>query len=716
MHTTATHTKGIPTQLVDVPTRSFGFAHFFGLLLSKAWLIVFFAAFSLLAAAIYLILAPKLYESRTAVEVEDKAPRISNVQDFETGNSGEQDLNLAETIKTIEQALTSNTLLLRVVKTNGLDKDLLFAPLKKDGSAYTDSELAERFKKRFKIANRRGTRLIDITVKDTDTKRAQRLAEAVVNDFIDQSFQKSDTSDRLQQEADRLRAKLQDAEQAAQKYREDHGVSLEDKQNIIVDNLKELNLKVAQAKAERLKLEADVAIIKQAGTNNPEQLSALPSVTSLPLVASLRQQLADREAKYRAESQLVGLKQALNRALIDAANTVVKWYESAKAAEAMLTSALQEQEQKALELNKIEIPYNALVREVDADRALYESVVTRMKATDVAEGIWGKHIRVVETPLVAAKPVEPAPLRILLLSLLGGVALGYGLVIVIDMADNSMRTVDQAEAISGLTALAAIPESKRKNRKREPVLTSNPASHEAEAFRTLRTSISLRDPYTGHETLLFTSANPGEGKTYCCLNYSVALAQIGFRTLLIDADIRRARLSKIALADGRAQGLTDCLTIQENAIDCCKPTGIKNLFLLPAGQKRSTPSELFASCDFVSLLKELAPHFDRIVLDSAPINAVSDTQLIARHVQSICFVIRASKTPADAIVRACALLRQAGTSPDGFVFNRMPGRSRDSYYYSAYAGGYAKGTPKQKLKAKPSKGDRSRQGNNSCAY
>jgi succinoglycan biosynthesis transport protein ExoP len=274
------------------------------------------------------------------------------------------------------------------------------------------------------------------------------------------------------------------------------------------------------------------------------------------------------------------------------------------------------------------------------------------------------------------------------------------------MADNSIRTVDQAERISGLSALAAIPESKRKNRKREPVLTSDPASYEAEAFRTLRTAISFLGPYTDHETLIFTSANPGEGKTYCCLNYSVALAQVGLRTLLIDADIRRPRLSKIALTDGKAQGLTDCLTGQANVIDCCKPTGIENLFLLPAGQRRSRPSELFASCDFVSLLKELAPHFDRIVLDSAPINAVSDTQLIARHVQSICFVIRAIKTPADAIIRACALLRQAGTSPDGLVFNRMPTRSRDSYYYSEYAGGYANGGTKQKLKAKLLKGHR----------
>jgi capsular exopolysaccharide synthesis family protein len=607
MHTKATHTNAIPTQLVDAPTRSFGFAHFFGLLLSKAWLIVFFAAFSLLAAAIYLKLAPKLYESRTVVEVESKSgqakltqrlsalegellerqakltkaqadrdsalaelqaderlaqrelisaldfkkaqiaatelsanyevekkryetARINNVQNFDTGdNGGEQDVNLDEDIKTVEQAMLSDTLLLGVLKSNGLEKDASFAPPKKDGSAYLDSELVARFRSRVKAAVRHGTELIDVSVKDTDPRRAPQLAGAIVKAFIDQNPEEPYANNRLRQQADQLKAKL-------------------------------------------------------------------------------------------------------------------------------------------------------------------------------AQGVWGRSIRVLETPLVAAKPSEPAPLTILLLALLGGAGLGCALVIIRDMADHSIRSVDQAERISGLSVLAAIPESRRRNLKKEPVLTTDPASFEAEAFRTLRTVISFLGPYADHKTLLFTSANPEEGKTYCSLNFSVALAQADLRTLLIDADIRRPKISKIAVADAKAPGLTDCLAGQAKATDCCQPTGIENLFLLPAGQRRSSPSELFAGCDFASLLEELGRHFDRIVLDSAPINAVSDAQLIARHVQSICLVVRAVKTPAAAITRACALLSQAGISPEGIVFNRMPTGSHDSYYYSEYAAAYANGCgTKPRLKAKLSK-------------
>jgi capsular exopolysaccharide synthesis family protein len=379
---------------------------------------------------------------------------------------------------------------------------------------------------------------------------------------------------------------------------------------------------------------------------------------------------------------------------------VLKSYEAAKTKESMLTSALHEQEQMALQLDKIAIPYDALVREVETDRTLYESVVTRMKMSNVTQGIWEKNIRVIEAPLIAAKPTEPAKLKILLLALLGSIALGCGLVVGIDMADNSIRTVDQVEEISGLLTLTAIPESKRRDLKKETALTSDPGSHEAEAFRTLRTAISFLGSEKDRKTLLFTSANPAEGKTYCSLNYSVALAQTGLRTLLIDADMRRPNLSKVVLGKTKARGLTDCLALRANVMDCCKATSIENLFILPAGERASNPAELLASCDFGSLLKEAELHFDRIVLDSAPINAVSDTQLIAKGVQSICFVVRAIKTPGRSIARACTLLAQMGSKPDGIVFNRMPRRSRDSYYFSAYAGEYAKVRAKRPLRPK----------------
>jgi polysaccharide biosynthesis transport protein len=686
------NTKATHAPMIDSPALTFDFAHCYHLLLSKAWVVVLTLILFLTAALGYLVWAPKIYESRAVLEVAQETAKINNIQDFDTD---EGEAKTPDFLKTIEQALLSETLLLQVVKANGLEKDPTFAPPKKDGSAYLDTELVGLFSAKVHVKLRRGTRLVDVFVDDKDPKRAQQLTSSMVKEFVNQSFEQElglteSSTNYLQKEADRLKTKLQAAEQAVENFRESHNaVSLEDKQNIIVEKLKDLNLKVTEAKNERLRLEADVTTIKQGKAKTAEELLSLPSVAALPVVATLRQELADRESRYKSEDQLRGLQGSLARSVVNASKLVIASYEAAKSTETKLTAALEEQEQAALELNKIAIPYNALVREVETDRALYESVLTRMKVSNVAKGVWEKNIRVIENPLVSARPVKPRKLLILALALVGGSVIGCGLVFGTDMADKSIRDVDQLEHLSGLSVLTSVPESRRKDLDKISVLTSDPGSYEAEAFRSLRTAISFLGSAKERKTVLFTSANPAEGKSYCSLNYAVALGQIGLRTLLIDADLRRPRLSKLVPGDPKTPGLTDCLMGQAVLADSYKPAGAENLFILSAGARAGNPAELLASCDFAGLLKEALLHFDRIVLDSAPVNAVSDTQLIAKDVQSVCFVVRAVKTPPRAIIRACSLLAQTGSHPDGIVFNRMPRRSRDRYYFSEYAGEYA---------------------------
>jgi succinoglycan biosynthesis transport protein ExoP len=686
------NTKTPSTSSSDSAGLTFDLVHLYHLLLSKWWVITLFVILSLGAAIGYICWAKKIYASRAVIEVQQGTPKVNNMQDFNADN----EQKTADALKTIEQALLSETLLLRVVKANGLDKDPEFAPPKKDGSAYSDTELVGRFESKVNVKLRKGTRLIDVSVEDPDPERSKQLTESLVKEFVNQSFEQNlglsqVATDYLRQEADRLKAKLQNAEEAVEKYREDHNaVSLEDKQNIIVEKLKELNQKVTEAKSERLRLEADVATIKKGKAKTPEQLLALPSVAAVPVVISLRQELADKESKFRADSQLTGLRESLNQAVVNAGNMVLKSYDSAKETEAKLTVALQEQEQTALDLNKIAVPYNALVREVETDRALYESVLTRMKVSNVAKGIWENDIRVIETPFVPIRPAKPAKLKILALALLGGCVAGCGLVVGIDMADSSIRSVNQVEEVLGLPVLTMVPRSKRRHLDKEAVLTANPGSHEAEAFRSLRTALSFLGHQKDSKAVLFTSANPGEGKTYCSLNCGAALAQMGLRTLLIDADLRRPALTRALLAGSKAPGLSACLTGNATLMDCCRPTATENLFILGAGERVSNPAELLAAGDVASLLKEAMLYFDRVVLDSAPINAVSDTQLIAKEIESVCLVVRARKTPRRAVIRACSLLARATHRPDAVVLNRMVRRSRDDYYFARYASMYVK--------------------------
>src|SRR5258708_13395006 len=158
------------------------------------------------------------------------------------------------------------------------------------------------------------------------------------------------------------------------------------------------------------------------------------------------------------------------------------------------------------------------------------------------------NIRIIEGSVGADSRVKQRKLMILALAILGGFVAGNALVIGIAMADSSIRNVNQVEEVLGLPVLTLVPRSKRRHIDKEPVLTARPGSHEAEAFRSLRTALSFLGNQKDSKAVLFTSANPGEGKTYCSLNCGAALAQLGLRTLLIDSDLRRPNLTKALLA------------------------------------------------------------------------------------------------------------------------------------------------------------------------
>src|SRR5580704_12541198 len=440
----------------DNPMLRFDFGYLFRLLLSKWWLIFLLVVLAVCGAIAYLIVTPQLYESHAVVEVQQAAQKVTTIQDV-----NQEDYKQADAVKTVEQSLLSETLLLRVVKANELDKDPTFAPPKKDGAPYADIELVYLFKPRLAVTLRRNTRLIDVSVLDTDADRAKRVADSMIKEyellnFEGQSSDSKAANDALVQEGDRLKEKLHKSEQAVQQYREDHhAVSLEDKQNIIVEQLKELNRKVTDAKSDRLRLESDYETILRVKTKNPEDLLLLSSVASLPAVMDLRKQISDKEADFdavkehfgelhpkyiEAQGQLKQLKQALNRTLLNAGDLVMKSYEAAKVTEDKLLATLKEQEDAALELNRMAIPYDVLVREYQSDQAMYDSVLHRMKETNVTQNVEENNIRVIQTPLASTKPARPRKLMIVGLALLGSLVLGSGIVVLMDLADGSIRT------------------------------------------------------------------------------------------------------------------------------------------------------------------------------------------------------------------------------------------------------------------------------------
>jgi len=218
---------------------------------------------------------------------------------------------------------------------------------------------------------------------------------------------------------------------------------------------------------------------------------------------------------------------------------------------------------------------------------------------------------------------------------------------------------------------------KVKDRKDGLVMRDKPDSPTAESFRSLRSSLSLLGPVEERRVFLVSSAIPGEGKTTISANIAIAFAQQGSRTLLIDADLRRPSLTKLFDVSNE-MGVAEYITGGEVPL---LSTGIANLHLLPAGSKAPNPAELLASPRFAELIEQLKEQFDRIVIDSAPLNVVSDTFSIVNLAATVVLVVRTRSTPRRVVRRALELLQRAKVRPAGLVLNFMPKWNGVGYHY-----------------------------------
>lgn len=674
----------------------------------RAWLIALCTIGVVLLAGAYLVRTPKTFASRSTIMVEQQESKVVNIQDVT-----QDDLKALEVMKTVEQSLTTDALMLRVVKANNLASNPAFLP-QQDGQHYTEDELIRALSERITVRLRRGTRLIDITAESRDPGLAKQLAQSVVDEFVRQGFDQrigvsQEANQFLVQEAQRLRAKLEKSERDLQDYREkNHAVSLEDKQNIVVETLKDLNAKLNDARSSRMKLESDFAQAKELAGRDPSGLLVLASVSDSPSVLEAKKRVADEEAqiaslsrRYRAEhpkfiqaqSELAQTKAELNKTILKAGESIAAAYETARVNEQKLEESLRSQEKLSFELNKIAIPYSGLAREVESDRALYESIVTRLKETDVTKTLDKSPIRIVEPARIPVKPVRPRKLLILAGSLAAGFGFGVSLALLLQALDGSLKTVDETERALNLHVIAAIPRlASAKSGEVNWALPTvgDPYSPAAEAFRSLRTVLSLKEP-TGRQVLLFTSAAPGEGKTFSSVNCAVALAQQGHRTLLIDADLRRPSIAKVLRLNPDHPGLAEHLAGTGTLSAVVQESGIEHLSVLAAGSTVRNPGELLSAANLERLWQEpLFASFERIIFDTAPVAAVSDALTLVRHATAVCLVVRAAVTPAKIVQRAAAALTSAGAHEMTVVLNALPADSRSAYYY--YTAAYERPT------------------------
>ena len=674
--------------------------HILQVLRAKALLIAICVICAIGIGLYYALTTTKIYAAKTAVQVEQGEQTVMRIEGVKT-----EDLKAPEALKTYEQNIVSSEVLLRVIKNHGLLDDPAF--LSEVNSPRSDNALQEALSRRVTVKIRRDTRLIDISVEDRSPVLAQKIAELLVEDFIlwnsEARRQAGQAASRfLHQQAERLNEKLTKSEQALQAYKEGHGdVTPMDRQNINAEKLSQLSQRVTEAKAERMKLESAGAQSFSGGVKSFGALLSIPAISNDATVTDLKKRIGEKEAvvanlgqRYKvghpsfaaATTELGKLRGELEEAVLKAADVLDSNLRGVRMTEQKLEAAVRDQQKVALGADAVAVGQSKLTREMESNRAMYDAVVTRMKETDITKEIVQETVRVVARPLLPDVPVKPKKSIILGLSMLAGLGIGCFLAFGSHAADPSLKTLQDAEARLGLRSLSEIPriQSRKGKVKNAPQLAESSLAT-LEAFRTLRTSLSLLTDDPRKKTILFTSAHAGEGKTFCAINCAVSFAQLGMKTLLIDADFRLPQIGSLFFDGSSMQSVGVSENGNGNSENGIRLSHIPNLSVLSSTKGGPNTTEFFGGDTFEEFVRRTGSRYDRIVVDSAPVHLVSDTLLFARHVDSVCLVIHAGRTPADDVLRAVQRLGSAGAPLVGFVWNQVQPGADHSYYVRAGA-------------------------------
>lgn len=563
------------------------------------------------------------------------------------------------------------------------------------------SRVIDSFLRHLTISPIRNSRLVDVTFESPDGQLSARVANGLASAYITQNREYKIASsqwaaDWLDERMNEQRKEVEQSEKALQTYKEKtDSLSLEEKQNIVVQKLAELNAAVTKASTERIQKEELYNQIKKI-QNDREALDTFPAIATNAFIQQLKGQLADLQRQQASLGEKYGEKHPKMtevKSAIEQTDAKLKGeigkvvlslkidYEAASSQEKRLVAALETQKTEAMALGSKGIEYGVLSRDANINRQMFDNLMQRQKETGVSAKLDTNNIRVVDKAEVPLRPVRPNKTLNLLLAIFGGGLFACGLAFFFEYIDNRVKSPDEIKNYLGLSFLGLIPKLADKETD-SPLLHTGVSTAFAEAFRNLRTNILFSTTEKGGRSILVTSTGPGEGKTLVACNLAVALAQAGQRVLLLDGDMRKPKVHTM-FNESQSPGLSNVLVGNAKASEAVRKTPVQNLWLLLAGVAPPNPAELLGSQRFKDFLETLQEHFDWVIVDSPPVMAVTDAAVIGHVTSGVAFVIGCEQTSKHTATAALEQLESAKAHFFGGILNRVD-VERHAYYYSHY--------------------------------
>jgi capsular exopolysaccharide synthesis family protein len=701
--------------------------------LRKWWLILLCTAVATAGAGAWTVRQPKLYKAAASLIIDVRAAQVlTGVTDvYDVGGRGWAPSAFFQTefevmkSRRVARAAAERLGLPLDERRNGLGGIADPAERARRQAALDPADLASG---RYAIEPDKLSNVVRVVVVDADPEHAAALANAVADAYLETNLDKrvdntKDASDWLLTQNDDLRRKVRISEDSLLKFMADNGVlnaSLESQLDEVKQRLSAFNSQLATEEASQIRDVLNVRALEQV-REDPTLLDTLPEVQSALVVTALKQKLIEVRtlemeltARYLPDHPKLKLlteqKGALEKDLQREVQALLTSLERQKASRdssiAGLQKVVNEERQKEARLNNLALDYNRIKRERDTDQKLFDMVANRLKEADITGAQPFNNVRFLDRALVPKAPFKPDLQQALLAALVAGLAVGIGIALLIEVADTTVKSQADIEALVDAPFLGLLPvipvegpakeadraASQRQTRERDLYVLGHPRSAVAECARFIRTNLLFMSTDRPLRTLVVTSPAPQEGKSTTAVTIAISMAQAGSRTLIVDTDMRKPRLHRVFCVDAD-QGVADVLLGELTLEKAIRPTEVPNLDVLICGTLPPNPAEILLSERFKELVADLARRYDRVVFDTPPVGPVTDPAILGTLVDGVVLVTKCDQTSKESVKLAMRALKDANARVFGVILNDVDvtaKRYAGAYYayYRKYGGYY----------------------------
>ncbi len=690
-------------------------SHYLWILKRHRWKIVAFVVACVAASVAISSRITPIYESTATVDIDRQSPNAVIGQEA-TRPSSVQDTDqfLATQIKLIQ----SDSVLRPVAtKYHLLDHEAQTVKGEEPAAASSAVPASEApvMLSRLRVVRPPSTYLLLISYRSPDPKLAAEVSNAVAGSYLEHTYNirirsSASLSNFMEKQLDELRAKMEHSSQALSQFeREMNVINPEEKTNILSSRLLQLNTEYTNAQSERMRKEAAFQSVK---TGQPEAAQASQQGEDLRRLgeklnetqqhfAEVKEHFGPNHPEHRkAAAQVAEVQRQMERTRTGIGQRVeIEFRESANR-ETMLQRAVAETKAEFDRVNSRSFQYQALKREAESDKRLYDELVRKIKEAGINAGFQNSAIRIADPARPPRRPVFPNVRLNAMLALVFSSILAVGAALLSDVLDNTIRDPEQVARTLNTEVIGSLPSVKNWRGRWAEITAGAPTqalvkasdadqaiTGYEESIRTLRNSILLTDFDRRVRSLLVTSASPSEGKSTMAVHLAVAHAEQQHKTLLIDGDLRRPSVHR-RFNLSTAQGLSNVLTAESAWKDLLvQPPGLPHLDILPAGPPSRRASDLIGR-GLAEILAEASAEYDLVILDGPPMLGFAEPLQMATAVDGVVVVTRAGQTNRKAVGNVINTLKRLRATVLGVVLNEVHQEMSDAYYYYGHYGKY----------------------------